>query len=152
LFTEDAPPEPTIGATVTGGSLGTQRYALKFMGRPGDINTVIDAVHFSTDGYRDHSAAERNLFNAKATWQRGADSKLTVVANVLDSPNAQDPLGLTRAQMTADPSQSGTNAVAYNTRKSLSQEQAGATFEHDFGASDALVAMVYYGHRHTTQF
>ena len=152
LFTEDAPPEATIGATVAGGSFGMQRYALKATGRPGDVNLVADAVHFSTDGYREHSAAERNLFNAKGGWQLGSGSKLTLVANVLDSPNAQDPLGLTRAQMTADPSQAGTNAIAYNTRKSLSQEQAGATYEHAFGANDALVAMGYYGHRHTTQF
>jgi iron complex outermembrane recepter protein len=152
LFTEDAPAQASIGASVTAGSLGTQRYALKAMGRPGGVNTVVDAAHFSTDGYRDHSAAERNIFNAKATWQLGAESKLTLVANVLDSPNAQDPLGLTRAQMTADPAQAGTNAMAYNTRKSLSQEQAGATYEHDFGANDAVVVMGYGGHRHTTQF
>ena len=152
LFTEDAPPEPSIGATVAAGSYGLQRYALKLMGRPGDVNTVVDAVHFQIDGYREHSAAERNLFNTKIGWQLGSSSKLTLVANAIDSPNAQDPLGLTRAQMTADPSQAGTNAIEYNTRTSLDQEQGGATYEHEFGAHDTLVAMGYYGHRHTTQF
>jgi len=152
LFTEDAPAEPSIGATVTAGGLGTQRYALKAMGRPGGVNLVVDASHFSIGGYREHSAAERNLFNAKAIWQLGAASRLTLVGNALDSPNAQDPLGLTRAQMTTDPSQAGTNAIEYNTRKSLSQEQAGASLAHEFGADDALVAMGYGGHRHTTQF
>ncbi|MEY2873588.1 MAG: hypothetical protein RLZZ373_959, partial [Pseudomonadota bacterium] len=32
LFTEDAPAQSSIGASVSAGSLGTQRYALKFMG------------------------------------------------------------------------------------------------------------------------
>lgn len=152
LFTEDAPPQPSVGATVSAGSYGLQRYALKLMGQPGGVNTVVDAVHFQTEGYREHSAAERNIFNAKVGWRLGSNSKLTLVGNAIDSPNAQDPLGLTRAQMSADPSQAGTNAIEYNTRKTLDQEQGGATYEHNFGADDTLVAMGYYGHRHTTQF
>ena len=152
LYTEDAPPEASVTASASAGSLGLQRYALKAMGRPGGVNLVVDAAHFATDGYREHSAAERNTLNAKAGWQLGTGSKLTLIANAINMPDAQDPLGLTRAQMTADPEQAGTNAIAYNTRKSVSQEQGGATYEHDFGASDALVAMAYGGHRHTTQF
>ena len=152
LYTEDAPPEASVTASASAGSLGLQRYALKAMGRPGGVNLVVDAAHFATDGYREHSAAERNTLNAKAGWQLGAGSKLTLIANAINMPDAQDPLGLTRAQMTADPAQAGTNAIAYNTRKSVSQEQGGATYEHAFGAGDALVAMAYGGHRHTTQF
>ena len=152
LYTEDAPTEASVTASASGGSLGLQRYALKAMGRPGGVNLVVDAAHFATDGYREHSAAERNTLNAKAGWQLGAGSKLTLIANAINMPDAQDPLGLTRAQMTADPAQAGTNAIAYNTRKSVSQEQGGATYEHAFGVDDTLVAMAYGGHRHTTQF
>ena len=152
LYTEDAPPEASITASASAGSFGLQRYALKAMGRPGGVNLVVDAAHFATDGYREHSAAERNTLNAKAGWQLDAGSKLSLVANAINMPDAEDPLGLTRAQMTADPEQAGTNAIAYNTRKSVSQEQGGATYEHAFSAGDALVAMAYGGHRHTTQF
>jgi iron complex outermembrane receptor protein len=152
LYTEDAPPEASVTASASAGSLGLQRYALKAMGRPGGVNLVVNAAHFAIDGYREHSAAERNTLNAKAGWQLGTGSKLTLIANAINMPDAQDPLGLTRAQLTADPEQAGTNAIAYNTRKSVSQEQGGATYEHAFGAGDALVAMAYGGHRHTTQF
>ena len=152
IFTEDAPPQASIEATVAIGSLGTQRYALKAMGQPGGVNLVLNAAHFTTDGYREHSAAERNTVNAKGAWPLGERSKLTLIVNTIDMPDAHDPLGLTRAQLSADPQQAGTNALAYNTRKSVSQQQAGAHYEHSDGESDALVAMVYGGQRDTTQF
>jgi len=50
LFTEQGPPGSEVDATVQGGSLGTQRYALKAAGSDELINYVVDAAHFQTDG------------------------------------------------------------------------------------------------------
>ncbi len=44
------------------------------------------------------------------------------------------------------------NAIAYNTRKSLDQEQLGLVYDNRLSAADDLVARVYTGHRTTTQF
>ena len=72
---------------------------------------------------------------------------------MVETPFVQDPLGLTQAQLAANPSQAGTGAVLYNTRKSLDQEQMGAVFDGRLGAAeDALSATLYAGHRATTQF
>ncbi len=153
IFTEDAPPGERVDATAEYGSLDTQRYALKEMyGRPGGFNLVVDASHFATDGYRDHSAAQRNVFNAKAAWQLDESSQLTLIGNAVDLPNAQDPLGLTRAQLASNREQAGTNAIAYNTRKSVEQEQLGAHYERRLGNADDLSAIVYGGGRDATQY
>jgi iron complex outermembrane receptor protein len=152
IFTEDAKPGFSVGGTAEYGTFNTQRYAVKTTGDGGLVNYVVDASHFQTDGYRVHSDAERNLFNAKASAKLSDASKLTVVANAVQTPFVQDPLGLTRAQLAADPTQAGVNAVAYNTRKSLAQEQVGAVYENHFNAADDLIASVYTGHRATTQF
>jgi iron complex outermembrane recepter protein len=152
VFTEDAQPGFSLGSTAEYGSFNTQRYAVKTTGDNGLVNYVVDASHFQTDGYRDHSSAERNLFNAKASGNVSDSSKLTVVANAVQTPFVQDPLGLTRAQLAADPTQAGVNALAYNTRKSLAQEQVGAVYEDKLSAADNLTASVYTGHRATTQF
>ncbi|HMH88149.1 MAG TPA: TonB-dependent receptor, partial [Steroidobacteraceae bacterium] len=152
IFTEDAKPGYSLGGTAEYGSFNTQRYALKTTGDGGLVNYVVDASHFQTDGYRVHSNAERNLFNAKASGALSDTSKLTVVANAVQTPFIQDPLGLTRAQLAADPTQAGVNAVTYNTRKSLAQEQLGAVYENHLSAADDLSASVYTGHRATTQF
>ena len=151
IFTEDAKPGYLLDGTAEYGSFNAQRYAMKTTG-DGIVNYVVDASHFQTDGYRVHSSAERNLFNAKASGNLSDTSKLTLVANAVQTPFVQDPLGLTRAQLAADPTQAGVNAITYNTRKSLAQEQLGAVYDNKLSAADDFVASVYTGHRATTQF
>ncbi len=152
IFTEDAQPGYMAGGTAEYGTFNTQRYALKTAGDDAPVNYVVDASHFETNGYRVHSAAQRNLFNAKAGAALGDSSKLTLVANAVETPFVQDPLGLTRAQLAADPTQAGVNALAYNTRKSLAQEQLGLVYDNKLSAADDFIASVYTGHRATTQF
>ncbi len=152
VFTEDAPPGFELGSTVEYGSLDTQRYAALVGGDTGQVNYLLDISHFQTDGYREHSDAQRNLLNSKVRVKLDEVSQLTFIANAIETPFMQDPLGLTAAQVSMNRMQAGTGADMFNTRKSLSQEQAGVTYERQFGANDSLVAMVYSGHRQTTQF
>ena len=152
VFTEDGRPGFGLEGSIEAGSFSTQRYGLKVDGDAGDVNYVIDGSHFQTDGYRDHSAAERNLFNTKVRINLDSASSLTLVANAITSPSSQDPLGLTRAQLASDPTQAGTNALKYNSRKSLENEQVGAIYERDLSEHDTLQATLYGGHRATTQF
>jgi iron complex outermembrane receptor protein len=152
IFTEDAKPGYLLEGTAQYGTFNTQRYALKTEGDDGVVNYVVDAAHFQTDGYRFHSDAERDNFNAKMRVATSETAKLTVVANVIETPSIQDPLGLTRAQLGADPRQAGVGAIQYNSRKSLDQEQLGTVYENQLTDTDGLSAMVYAGHRHTTQF
>jgi len=152
VFTEDAKPGRLLGGTAEYGTFNTQRYALKTEGDDGTVNYVVDAAHFQTDGYRFHSSAERDNFNSKLRITTGETSRLTLVANVVETPSVQDPLGLTRAQLAADPRQAGTGALQFNTRKSLDQEQLGAVYDGKLSANDDLSALLYTGHRATTQF
>jgi iron complex outermembrane recepter protein len=152
IFTEDGKPGSQYDGSAEYGTFDTQRYAFKAGGDDGEANYVVDAAHFQTDGYRYHSNAERNNFNAKLRVAFSDSAKLTLIANAIETPFVQDPLGLTRAQLEDDPRQAGTGAVLFNTRKSLGQEQVGTVFDDKFGAHDELSAMVYAGHRATTQF
>jgi len=65
---------------------------------------------------------------------------------------AEDPLGLTRAQLAANPEQAGVGATAYNTRKSLVQEQFGVVVDDKLSDADDFDTMLCTGHRATTQF
>ena len=152
VFTEDAPPGRTFAAGADYGSFGTTRYSLKAEGGDAGFNYVLDAAHFQTGGYRDHSSAERNNFNAKLRIDLGRDSTLTLIANAIETPFVQYPLGLTRAQLSADPSQAGTGALQFNTRKSLAQEQTGAIYERRLSDTDEFQETLYAGHRATVQF
>lgn len=152
LFTEDGAPGATVTPGVTFGSYGTQRIGTKLSGDTGKLNYVADISSFRTDGYRDHSAARRDTLNGKFRWALDADAKLTLVVNAVDMPEVQDPLGLTRAQFGADPRQAGTNALAYNTRKSVAQNQIGLAYERKVGAGDTVNLMVYGGRRDAIAF
>src|ERR1700733_12389450 len=152
IFTEDAKPGVLYEGEAQYGTFNTQRYELKTEGDDGTANYVLDAAHFQTDGYRDHSNAERDNFNSKLRLRFSDAAKLTVIANVVETPFVQDPLGLTRAQLEADPRQAGVGALQYDTRKSLDQEQLGTVLDDKLSDHDTLSAMVYAGHRATTQF
>jgi iron complex outermembrane receptor protein len=152
IFTQDAPPGYQAGVSATYATFNTQRYGLSTGGDNGVVNYVLDASHFQTDGYRVHSEAERNNFNAKVRFEPSDSSKLTVVANAVQTPFVEDPLGLTQAQVAANPTSAGVGAIQYNSRKDLAQEQLGITYEDQLTANDALSVSTYTGHRDTTQF
>ena len=103
VFTEEGAAPPSLTTSLTGGSDNTVRLGIKASGASGSLGYLLSASTFSTDGYRDHSETERRLGNAKLTWRPDDASKLTLVANSVALPQAQDPLGLTRAQFEADP-------------------------------------------------
>ncbi len=140
VFTKDAPPGFDLGSTIEYGSLNTQHYAALAEGDTGLVNYVVDVSHFQTDGYRRHSEAQRNQLNSKVRLKLDDVSQLTFIANAVVSPFMQDPLGLTAAQVAANPEQAGTGADMFNTRKSLAQEQLGLSYDREFGDHDSLVA------------
>ncbi len=151
VFSRDGTGEQGLEARLEAGSFGMRRESLEGGMRSGAMDWLASGAHFKTDGYRDHSAAKRDQANAKLRFGLGGDTSFTLVANGFDSPNTQDPLGLTRAQAEADPTQSVSGATTFNTRKSVRQNQAGATLEHRFGAS-TLTATLYSGQRNVNQF
>ncbi|PUE11773.1 hypothetical protein B9Z51_05760, partial [Limnohabitans sp. T6-5] len=122
-FTREAGDQPQLDVSTTMGSYGLRRHDVQFSGRTGQVGIVADYSTFDIDGYRKNSAAERKQFNGVLTTQLQDDTKLKLVANMFDMPMAQDPLGLTAAQLKADPRLEGTNALANRTRKVVSQNQ-----------------------------
>lgn len=158
VYTEDGQRPPSVSADVSGGSYGTWHYGLKASGatgasdgKPGSADYVVSANRFTTEGYRDHSSARKNLGNAKLGVQLDDVSHLTIVANSVDL-TAQDPLGLNRAQFDANPRSAAQQATDFNTRKTVRQRQGGLVYEREMGGGDTLRAMVYYGERDTEQY
>lgn len=152
LFTEDGPPIPTLTVSGLAGSYGTRRTGIKFGGQAQALNYTGDLSRFDTDGYREHSAARRDQANLKLRQTFGSDSSLTFLANTLDQPNTQDPLGLTQQQVDEDPRQAGTGAIQFNTRKNIRHRQAGAVYEHELSARNTIRVMAYGGHRAVEQY
>ncbi|MEX1827964.1 TonB-dependent receptor [Luteibacter sp. CQ10] len=152
LFTADGTEPPELRFGVAGGSNGNLRASTNARGVAGPVDYNVDVSHFRTDGYRDHSAARRESGNAKLGWNVDDDTKLTLVLNAVDIPDAQDPLGLTRAQYHANPRQVASVADTFDTRKSADQQQAGVIWDQRVDDANSLRVMTYYGQRSVTQY
>jgi len=151
IFTEDGPARPTFTQSGAAGSHGTSRTAVKFGGQSDALNTIGGASHFSTNGYREHSAAEKELGNAKLKLALSEDTRVSLIVNAVRLP-AQDPAGLRRDQFEQDPRQVNPTVIQFNTRKNVVQNQTGTTVEHRLSASDSLRFAAYGGNRQVEQF
>src|SRR5688572_10694751 len=146
--TEDPPKMPTIGLDMMGASYDTWRAGIRL----GGYNTLLDASRFESDGYRDHSAVQRDHFNLKFKYAFRPETSLTLIGNQLRQPQTQDPLGLTRAQVDENPRQATPQAIQFNTRKTVYQEQLGATLEHRLNRDSSVQGTVYGGSRWVEQY
>lgn len=152
VFTADGPAEPTAGASITTGSYNTHREMVKFGDTTGIANYIADYSHLTSDGYRQHSYLKNDHFNTKVGIQLRDDTRITLVANYLNEPLAQDPQGLTKANWRMNPTQVVNSSNTFNTRVSRDNRQVGARLEHDFDSDDKLSLMVYDGNRDNTQY
>ncbi len=150
--TEDAPPRPTLEGGFTAGDYGTWRGALKFGARRDNVGYLVNASHFESDGYREHSAVRRDQLNTGLKVDLGNGTRLSVAGMALHQPDTQDPLGLSAAQAAQNPRQVAAVATQFNTRKSISHDQVGATLEHTLRGNLRLEASAWGGTREVEQY
>jgi iron complex outermembrane receptor protein len=145
VFTEDDARQPTATVSAAAGPYHQAKLGVKFSTSTPDYGLTFDVSRYQTDGYRDHSAAERGQFNGR--WQSDVtrDTHVSVVLNALDQPGTQDPLGLTRAQWegqaVAPPNYS------QDPRKTVRQNQVGTVIEHRLSEDTRFTGRVYLGER-----
>lgn len=116
-----------------------------------DVSASLSSL--SIDGFRPQSGADRQLATARLGW-KGDHDRVTVTVSD-QNQTADDPLGLTRAQFEADPSQTTPEAAQYGTRKVIRQTQAGASWTHQFtdaGPLSRTQVSGYTGSRGVMQF
>ncbi len=151
LFTREGKGAPSIEAGVLAGSDHTWKADLNAQGATNGIGYVLDASRFSTDGFREHSAATRDQAFAKLSLKPDDDSRLLLIANGLRQHDTQDPLGLTWASYQRNPRAVEAAAIAFDTRKSIDHLQGGASYERRFG-DDRLQLNAYTGNRQVIQY
>jgi iron complex outermembrane receptor protein len=147
VFTEDDAEQPTASVAAAAGPYGQAKLGVKFSTSTPGYGLTLAASRFQTDGYRDHSAAERGQLNGRWQSDLTPDTHVSVVLNALDQPESQDPLGLTRAQWEANPRQVAPAAIAQDTRKTVRQQQLGTVIEHRFSEDTLFTGRLYAGER-----
>jgi len=151
-FTREAPEVPEGSLQYYTGSYEMRRSDWQVAGRVGGVGLVADYSTFDTNGFRDHSTTERKQFNSKISFGPDANTRVNLVFNQFDMPLAQDPVGLTAAQLAQDATQAGTSAQSARLRKITSQSQAGTSLTHALDANRSVTARLYYGKRDNLQY
>ncbi len=152
IFTANGTDAPEFRTSVEGGSYGTYRIGLGARGVDGATDYNVDFSQFYTDNYRGHGRAERENGNAKVDIHLDGDRKLTLIANTVAVPSADDPMGLTRSQFNIDPRQPQPVAVEFDTRKTVHQDEAGAIYEQSLDSDQSIRVLGYFGERNVQQF
>jgi len=147
---------PTFSGQVQSyfGSYGMQRSDWQVTDRLGaqsQVGVVADYSTFKINGWRQNSSAERVQFNNVITIDPQEDTRFKLVLNSFNMPLAQDPLGLTAAQLKANPQQAGLNAVLDLTQKTVKQDQVGLVMQQKLSNTLSFQARIYDGIRDTNQ-
>jgi iron complex outermembrane receptor protein len=159
MFTEDAPKTPEVGATVMFGSYDTKRQIMNATGTSENIEYLLNVSNFETDGYRDHSAGNKQQATAKFKINISDDTKLTTLVNWFEQ-EAQDPGGLPRNPVNgaaaspsafSNPKGVANAALNANTRVSRSHTQVGFNLDHNINQNNSLNLMSYIGTRDNSQ-
>jgi iron complex outermembrane receptor protein len=114
---------------------------------------IISNSYFASDGFRQHSSADKVLSNAKLTWNLADGAKLNWVINHVNI-DADDPGGLSKADWLANPRQQNAylQRMKFNSRKTIEQSQTGLTWSKPIDAHNEGYVMAYLGNRSVTQY
>lgn len=152
--TKEGQGKDSIELSYSGGSNDKSRAGLVLQGGAKGANEpsyVISSSYFDTDGYREHSGAEKVLNNAKLSWNLDDGSKINWVTSYVKI-HADDPQGLTHDQWNANPKQQVPFLKQFNVRKDIEQTQTGVTWSKPINDKNELYAMAYLGNRQVTQY
>ena len=153
IVTQDDALVPTATVSAARGRFGLQKIGVKASTSTPGYGLTIEGADLRTDGFRPHSESKRRQLNARWQAQATDDTHVAVVLNVLDQPLSKDPLGLNATQFRSrdrgnQPAYLA--ALAQEPRKTVRQEQLGATIEHRLSDATELSASLYIGSRQLT--
>lgn len=132
ILTEDGPAIPFVETRLMGGFFGLQKYQAKTGGQVGALNFLFNTSYFSLNGFRDHSRSQNTLFSGKLRYTFNPRSDLTMLLSFADSPLADDPGGLTRAQVKADREQARDTNVQFDAGEAVTQGRLGFVFRNEW--------------------
>jgi len=136
--------EPAFVETnLAAGGLGFQKYQLKAGGTSSRFDYLVNAASQHLDGYRDHSASKGTLVNGRLGIQLNENDSLTLVFNSTDQPRAQDPGGISAAQVDLDRRSARLANLVFDAGEALDQQRLGIVYDRDRPAGTLMLRNYY---------
>ena len=142
-----APPPLPISATARlwSGAFGSRRLVAKADGETAGLGYQGNVARTESEGYRDYARQRMNNGFARLSYENESNSYGVEWLGV-NTPLAQNPGALTRAQFEADPGMADPLSIRKKARKAVTQSQVGVTARH-YGFLE-LEGSAYVGTRH----
>jgi len=142
LRTSDPLPGPvSVAVRASRGAFGSVRIVGKASGTARSVGYQANVTRTESDGYRDYSRQRMTNGFARVTLDRGAGSYALDWLGV-NTPVAQNPGALTRAQIEVDPRLADPLSIRKAARKAVTQSQFGLTGRRT-GARGEVEASAY---------
>lgn len=152
LTSANAPADPEVEASLVAGSDALLGGALSWRGPlAGDaLGARIDAGQVRGEGFRRHSVYQRSTGQALLRGEAGVSLSYALLVNSLRL-DADDPQGLTAAELAGDRRAASPNALRFDARKTVRQDQVGSRFVYDASDRHQLALVLHAGARETFQ-
>lgn len=145
--TIDPPTDVVAGrATGYGGSYGLERWAGSLGGTSGIVRYQGDLSRTRQDGFRRY-AKQQSTGGTARTMVAGSLGELSLTYTGYDTPTAQNPGALTRAEMKLDPRQADPAQIRKGARKAVTQSQLGLLATRRTASGVEMSASAHYGWR-----
>ena len=132
-----------IETNLAAGGLGFQKYQLKAGGTSSNFDYLVNAASQHLDGYREHSASKGTLINGRFGVQLNENDSLTFVVNSTDQPRAQDPGGISAAQVELDRRSARLANLIYDAGEALDQQRLGIVYDRERPAGSLMLRNYY---------
>ncbi|MES2519968.1 MAG: TonB-dependent receptor [Bacteroidota bacterium] len=129
------------------GAYGLQRYQFKTGQEVGKFMYFISASRLQSTGYREHSSLERNFLNGKLIYHFTDKNRITLLANYIDSPKAEDPGALTQTEIDKNRQQARQVNVTFDASETFKQNRFALIYDHTFSEKHQINARVFYLNR-----
>ncbi len=147
LRTSEPPPLPIAAtARMWQGAFSARRYVGKFDGQANGFGYQGNVARTESEGYRDYSRQRSTNGFGRLSYEDDNDS-FGVEWLGVNTPVAQNPGALTRAQFEANPRMADPLSLTKKARKAVTQSQVGVTARR-YGGLAELEGSAYVGTRH----
>lgn len=119
---------PGSSLRLDGGSDGFYKGQVQGQGESGPVSASASLSWLDYEGYREQSEVNKGLFNGRVRYEGLRGRTVTTTLNLLETPQAEDPGGLTASQVRNDRQQATNAAVALDAGQEVSQQTLGVIY------------------------
>jgi len=145
IETREPPTLPSMQLDLSAAGLGYQRTRGEIGGSDGNLGGLLAFNSTVLDGYRQHSRAQTNSLTGKLRWY-APTGRLRLNFNAIDN-RAEDPGGLTAAEVKAGRRQAAPNNLRFDADEYIRQQRLGLVWDGYAAGADEYQLRSYLGHR-----